>query len=849
MYPQLSNIEDKIYGSIVNKVGLNSNAKNCFIKVYSGANDGLVLRSNEDWKIFRAAGQSGASIYGDSVSGGDIGIDFKNTIVRANDNRPLMPKPIVSSLSIKEGHDQISRECTLGIKCFSLGQLEKVQEYFMEPGYSLCIEYGWNTPEIGKGLLPTSGISEIVKKVTSNNLDLDKLHDIRNATSGSYDSFFGFIVGGNVRSNGEIFNLQIDLRGAPALPTYLQAQNLPIELQKDKNGNIISLAPKTQERPYGIDETLDVSNNTSTDFVARRRFKAMFNALPTFRQIASVKNLEGTSIAKLTSFINFDSVITKNVSDYAQPGLWDQLTSFGSAGKVTAGDVAIEKSKLFSKNKYIKFDLAVAILNLNGVLESYKMGDHEVTIGIDINDSVIGAFPLIFSTKADKLVIPGVIPDFSKYFLNTKIINQDDLIKNGKLDASIQVDGESPISFCESNDTPKGFPFSEKANYWGYLKNLYVNFDMFVSKLEQKNKNIREIFFDILNEMASAVNSHWKFQLVEKMVDTDKSDPSDKSGKTKIKKIVVTVIDENWVGRNPNGSPKQFYHNGARSVFLESNFDFSIPGEMTGAIVSRRLGYAVNPDTQIVDIGTLFNSKNDLFMQKPSGVSGTNGVAGTSGVSGVDNNDSIKKSIEDTGISEAKIAGKTEYFSKKHPSSNGEAGYVSESDPDVGIYKSLKAQLDKNLTDQKKLNSQTLNSNLEKIDVVPNPKYTSISKDAIDSSVGDASKNEAIQQNFNHYFRIYCFNDTAFLDRIKHTQFIGWKGQSGGGKRLSHPLPIKYTFKTLGVSGFRRGDTFNIVGIPKKYSENGLFQITEVEQTVEDMKWTTNVTGEYRQFQ
>ena len=78
MYPQLSNIEDKIYGSIVNKVGLNSNAKNCFIKVYSGANDGLVLRSNEDWKIFRAAGQSGASIYGDSVSGGDIGIDFKN---------------------------------------------------------------------------------------------------------------------------------------------------------------------------------------------------------------------------------------------------------------------------------------------------------------------------------------------------------------------------------------------------------------------------------------------------------------------------------------------------------------------------------------------------------------------------------------------------------------------------------------------------------------------------------------------------------------------------------------------------------------------------------------------------
>ena len=61
-------------------------------------------------------------------------------------------------------------------------------------------------------------------------------------------------------------------------------------------------------------------------------------------------------------------------------------------------------------------------------------------------------------------------------------------------------------------------------------------------------------------------------------------------------------------------------------------------------------------------------------------------------------------------------------------------------------------------------------------------------------------------------------------------------------------MPIKYSFKTVGISGLRRGDMFNIIGIPNKYKNNGLFQITEVEQTISDMKWETSITGEYRAY-
>ncbi len=75
------------------------------------------------------------------------------------------------------------------------------------------------------------------------------------------------------------------------------------------------------------------------------------------------------------------------------------------------------------------------------------------------------------------------------------------------------------------------------------------------------------------------------------------------------------------------------------------------------------------------------------------------------------------------------------------------------------------------------------------------------------------------------------------------------KNKGTTAKGLSHPLPIKYTFKVLGTSGFRRGDTFNIIGIPTKYQRHGLFQITEIEHNVGGMAWTTSVTGQYRQMQ
>ena len=100
------------------------------------------------------------------------------------------------------------------------------------------------------------------------------------------------------------------------------------------------------------------------------------------------------------------------------------------------------------------------------------------------------------------------------------------------------------------------------------------------------------------------------------------------------------------------------------------------------------------------------------------------------------------------------------------------------------------------------------------------------------------------EASFSDNFRFYTFRDTNLFNIIKNNSLLG---QNPG--KLSHPLPIKYTFTILGTSGIRRGDMFNIVGIPEKYKKYGLFQVNSVEHSIEGMRWETTIEGLYRQTQ
>ena len=851
MWPKLTNIEPNIASKIKSySDSMEASKLNAWIRVFSGAivgsNQGLIMQSNDsDFKLFKAAGDTNPTIYGGLQSSGVLGKDWNGNAVETALGRRLRPSPIITSFSVKEGKDQISRQATLEIKAFSLEQMEKIQSYFLEPGYSLYIEWGWNTTDGVRNITTATGTGNIVSTIADKSLSWTNLSNTRKNSNGEFDCFLGFIVGGNVSGDSENFNISVNLRGAPSLPTYMQTNQGTTRI--DADGKLAE--SRKVKKPFGTVES-------ETEASQLRRFGKMFNDLPAFRQTIDIANLKSSVIP--TQFINFDEVVRKQVHAAVSPN-WlsdaaievDLVSSDGSETK----EIEIVKEDLFSSHRYIRMDLAVDILNKIGSLDAYKIGGKEITFKIDINNTVIGSFPNQFSTKADKLIIPGTVPDFFQYYLQSNEIEQ---LNGGKLlvnDKTIEPRwAKDGLEIFRPNSDLNQFGFKEKAGYWGYLKFLFVNFEMFKYKIEQKNKNIREIFLDILNEMSSAVNSFWNFQIVEGESDGN---------------INVTVIDENFIGQNPTETqPVSFRHVGNGSVFLDANIDISIPAEMTNQIVATRLGNSSNPDEAIVSTSkkSFFETGGDLFISAtstPATDTTTENVEPApdpvpAGPTKQDEIDALLKRQADLLAQREKIpndrndANRTERI-RLYQASNAAGSdarklqrelqaeaTAAAAAAEAAVKAEQKAQVEAAAT--------TLTANLSKLTVVPLSKLDKLVGKDGKKPLGSEELNDQDELtnliNLKQNFMIYSFDDTEFLDRLKREAF----GNKGEGS-LSHPLPIKYSFKILGNSGIRRGDMFNILGIPAKYAAKGLFQVTQIEHSLEGNQWFTNITGDYRQIQ
>jgi hypothetical protein len=869
MWPNLTNIQPNIANKIKSYGdSMEASKLNAWIRVFSGAkvgnSNGLIMQSNVNRKLFRAVGETSATIYGDLQSSGVLGVDWGNRAVETGIGRISRPSPVITGFNVKEGKDQISRQATLEIKAFSLEQMEKIQSFFLEPGYSLYIEWGWNTRSGISGFTPATGSAEaIVKTIADKSLSWTNLSKTRTNSSGEFDCFLGFIVGGNVSGDSENFNVSVNLRGAPSLPTYMQSYQGTSRI--DADGKIAE-----NRRVFQLFGNTESESETST----LRRFGKMFNDLPTFRQTTDVESLK--SEAAKNQFINFDEVIKKQVA-LAVSSEWYktdaiEVTVTASDGKAKE-EVPIAKEDLFSDKRYIRMDLAVKILNKIGAIDRYTIGDKEVTFQIDIDNTVIGSFPYQYSAKADKLIIPGQLPDFFQYYLQSSQIKQ---LQGGIL----EVDGNPKAPrgakdgleyFRRTGDLipptgedrkPKEGYFKEKEGYYGYLKYLFVNFDMFKEKIEQKNKNVREIFLDILNEMSSAVNSFWNFQIVEGqfkentdirpgVFGTQYNTPK-KDGD-----IILTVIDENFIGQNPSQEEAVYFeHVGVGSVFLDANIDISIPAEMTNQIVMTRIGGSANPDEALTSTSkkSFFETTGDLFTSAVSttATAASNEVtssaetqalqASTGFASKQEEYDLYVKAAADLRAQREKLSSNKITTQAEADDFNNLTKAANKFDQEANrVKRELDAEAKEKVKQELEAKSSTLTAFLKKLTVVPIS-----SLETLDIKENDLNDESELQiDKLKAKFNIYTFDDTEYLDLLKRAAF----GNKTGTGNLSHPLPIKYSFKILGNSGIRRGDTFNIRGIPSKYAKHGLFQVTQIEHSLDGNQWFTNITGDYRQIQ
>jgi len=862
MWPKLSQINDKIYKKITTRNNKDVSQLNIWVRLFSGVGDGLIMVSNPDTKLFASAGQSGIYGFGGNSEfegySGALGVDWNGKGVNPKVGRSLRPSPIVTSLEVKEGEDQISREATISLTAFSLEQMEAIQKYFMEPGYNLFIEWGWNTEDGVMGLIKTDNIYNIPGLAASGNLKQKSIRYKHLKTNGDYDSFLGFIVGGSVSGDSESFSVTVELRGTPSLPTYLQNQNniRKIKVNEDGDGKVeVSEASK----PYDAEKLLEqkVSDEGNLDVARDRRFRNFYNSLPAHRQTEKVKNLRSTFT--INDLINCDKVISDSITTgFVDRGFWTKVfDGFDFSDTVNVEGFDVDRAKLFSNQSYIRFGKAIDILNKSS-LNRYNVGGVSVETSIDISDTIIGGFPLIYSTNPNVLLIPGKIPDFAQYFLTTNEVTYASLINGGNgFDNKI-----GNIHFVESNDLKRGNE-TDRGGYYGYLKNLYINVDFFTNKLLSKNKNFKDILFDILNDMSAAVNSFWNFQITE-TADDDNDDST----------IKYKIIDRNWVGKEP-GTPKEFYHSGTESRFLNANLDIDIPGEMANQIINKRLGRASQTDAYPIGVNnnTFFAKGVDRFLRAVD--SDSDGDIEDSDIGERDINDltstnekqeRIKKNREEMeSISSGTYNGNPEsdgyvtgpgdsqQYKEKVYNSDGvwiytEKYSISGTGKKRTIYKTYDATTTegerlKKLNDENNTLSngiqndkkRNLDSNIDKVEAMP--VVTLVTEPEINE---ETVKSEDF---FRQNFRVYTCKNTDLLDYLKNDGALKEKNKG----RLSQPLPIKYSFTVFGTSGIQRGDMFNINGIPSKYKKKGLFQITGLEHSIEDSKWVTKVEALYRQ--
>jgi hypothetical protein len=887
-----------------------------WMRVISGTGGGLIMSSNPDIPVtseptFDKANKSwmhSPSSHGSRLVAGMIGYDWDGVPVYpymtpVGGDLVLRPSPIITAFEVKEGKDQISRQATLVLKCFSLAQCEIIQKYLMEPGHSLLVEYGWNTDIAEAQLIDISNPNDIVNQAADNNLNYVELHGKRLKSAGDYDSYFGFIVGGSTVSEGDSFIINVKLRGMPGMPTFLQGQHTVNRLVdiKDAKGNILgkktSVIPTAQT--YSVDDIeagvgSSATTTSSPIAIGLRRYKWMFNNLPPIRQIPQVKALVD-NVKKTNTYygwwdlINFDAVVLKDIQKYttgAGLGGIDKLKRyFGLVKEITVGDVTIEKDKLVSEEKYINFGLVLAILNANNGLYAYKVGNKDIKVTIDTT-GFIGSFPGIFSTKAKKLIIPGKIPDFYNFYLNTALVDVNEILNPAKFvnNGIIYTRGGKNYNLAFTQDydldgldptTKKPIPnytgYYESANYYGRIDHLYINFEIFKNAVSNSsNKSLKDVLMTMLNEMSSAVNSFWNFQLIEST-----SDSGD---------VSLQIIDDNWAGNcelTNKGIPattekpiKEFYHSGEQSVFLEAELDIDIPAEMTNMIILRREDYVFNQDAKPISMGGIFSEQSDKFFTgidyratavkvatpKPPAPSGGDpyGYRAKSLNELKDAKNAWKKTLIErprsfkdqladalskSRVREYENSSKVLVYTDRFTSGAGLSGGIKSENggPNVEGQKwdDLLKVIDEKEKEAAAIAKTNLSANLGKINIVPNPEKGVVNGSSLDVTSGTATAESLFRQNF----RIYCCDDTQLFDILKNNAYEANKSSN----KTSILLPIKYRFKILGKSGLRRGDVFNIWGIPKKYRDNGFFQIVEIEQTLQGNSWTTNITGQYRQ--
>jgi hypothetical protein len=875
-FPYFSNIAPHVQAELARRKDdlVYVSRLNCWVRASSGVGAGLMIYSNPDFQLFKAMGSTGTSIYGNNTSSGTIGVRWDGTtaVNASGDFWGFRPPPIITSIQIDEGAGSLSRKAEFSITAYTKAQLNTLCKYFLEPGYTIFLEFGWNT---------RAGVSAYKPNLSAGYVgafqSFDLVNRARKNTNGHYDNYLGFITGGSIAMNGDTWTMNVKCTGFTELPAFLNAADSSEAVEKN-------------EEPVG-QYFKPTAVNAETD-LGRKRFMMAFNRLPSNKQSQRVANLiNDKTVANFKNFINVDENVKENINDTTTG---TEIFGFSiNDEEVKSEDKNFEVpsgTRLIGDESFIRFGTLMKIINTIGA-EGFYIGQTLVKNHVNTENTVCSAFKLMFSTDKSKLFIPNnKAPFFSVFTAATTDTTSVDTKRPNPCNIE-DIYFPSPTPIIAGVADKKSIQFvgpdmngvSKDAFEWGLLDNLYVNMDFVKGILETKNFLVKDALFQILNGMSSAAGGIWDFQIQES---------STKSGGS----TELTVVDMNFIPKGDGGMAILDVV-GVSSVFMDANLDLEISGMKMNQVIAKRLNYTANSSSSPVDVDGnkgLFTNEPDLVLQsikksnaktapvqvktetppttppgptaaevaakakdvlvdqtfaanaKDRNVVGNFVNANANLLSGAGN--TIAAGFFSLFGNEAEAqkyqAAAAEDFAQANESHNEavndsktfisnagdtlvQAGEViADATGATALYEMYKKWSDKE--EAKEKNFQQF---LDKLGAYPRVNITST-----DAVGGDGVNLESICY-------LACYNDQLTFESFKN----GYdKAVKNSGVSISALMPIKFSFTVHGVSGIKRGDKFKVRGIPTQYETGGFFQVTAVKQVIEGQMWKTEVEGQFR---
>lgn len=544
-----------------------------------------------------------------------------------------VPSPEIEKVQVQI-IQELYRKCTVEWTCFSKAQLEYMTPYFLVPGITCVLEWGWNHYN-PKSLIDLTSTTTL-KRLFNNPYPLYTQHILH--SRGNYDVMIGIITLFEWSIDGNKIKCKTEITSKDRIYAGLVIDSSSTESEKTGTED-----KKDEKKPKPLDSLVQFTNNV----------------LPLFKDVSADKAPE--SKPQLSKFVSY-------IKTY-HPNNWKEYVYGVFYGRDLQVDGPLQKGR----NKEYDFDYKSGHnvdlwLNLGLVIEAINFHsapllgmNNEEMFRVDIDDVVISGHPNLISTDGNKCLIPNAIapkyfygsygPDKTKNQSYTKgdwaklvpctrnpipmpssfkeAESQDKLpdyrlgttceasdVRRDDIDAIInRIRYENPDTsgdydvgwssyefpfYADRDSFPGSKPYPAK--YSGLLKHIYVNIK-FLQELLNKSEDIKtypNFIKKIMEGINSSCGNFWDFKLVDGTgyKDLEEGKPSS-----------MKIVDYKFMAFANQGTVYTFDYMDADSLLLGLNVKVT----MSDVQATRTVFAPMNNDLKQT---TLTNGNNELLDYK-----------------------------------------------------------------------------------------------------------------------------------------------------------------------------------------------------------------------------------------